>query len=99
MSGIEQDSEVYRRLNDLEGGLREHISSCTERRLREEDWHRASEQKLSQLETIMRDTNQKIENNKANIDDIKAKFAVIVAVVSGLLATLGDVAVDWFRGQ
>lgn len=97
-TGDNTESEIFRRLNELEGGLREHVSSCTERRLREEDWHVSTEQQFGQVKLAMKESNQKIDTLDRKVTEINARYAVIVGVASGIVAAVSSFIAEWLNG-
>lgn len=97
-----QFAEIFTRLNSLEQGLGVHVASCTERRLREEERQQHNDEKIIEVRKVMteihaniKESNNKIDEVKLNVAEIKTKFAIIVTLGSFVLSQLGNLIAAW----
>ena len=88
-------SELFTRMNSIEQVVASHVSSCTERRLREDDRHKTYDDKLTELIMRQNKTDENVTAIKDALLEQKIKFGAFIGLISAAACFLSNLAVAW----
>lgn len=83
------DSEIYRRLSDLEQWRAGHQSTCAER-------HEARQQAQRRTDDDIQCLEDRIEKLAQDLVDLKVKLALIAGTAAAGGGTIGGLIASWF---
>lgn len=83
------DSEIYRRLNDLEQWRAGHQGTCTER-------HEARQQAQRRTDDDVACLEGRIDKLTQDVVDLKVKLALIAGTAAAGGGTIGGLIASWF---
>lgn len=88
-------SELFGRMNATEQAISNHVSSCNERRLREDDRCNAILEKITELTMRQNKTDENVSAIKDALLEQRLKLGAFIGLITAVACFLSNIAVAW----